>query len=221
MSDYAFLFFDVETTGLPLASQLPTHPKQPHVTQLGAILEKGGIDVLTIDALILPENWPVQDCGNLIGARATELTGITDQMCFEKGIPIADAIEWYMIAQANADFLVCHNTAFDSKLIGYEFARLNNTMPPAAVHGGKDFLCTMKATTPILKLPKKDGRAGNKWPKLSEAYLYYFKKALENAHSAIVDISATREIFNVLVNQGVFDAQFEAYEKRKALLAAG
>lgn len=207
-----FLFFDTETTGLPMRSELLTHPQQPHVTQLGFILEINRTDALIVDTLITPDNWT-------IGAKAKELTGITEDMCVESGIEIRDAVELFMIAAENCDFIVCHNVDFDKKLMSIEYARLNDNNPPVSVLCGKPTLCTMQKTTDILKLPKKDGRVGNKWPKLSECYQFFFNEELENAHSAIVDIQATRRVFNVLVDEGYFDAEFAAWEetqKRKA-----
>jgi DNA polymerase-3 subunit epsilon len=202
-----FLFFDTETTGLPLRSELLQHPGQPHITQLGFILEINRTDAMIVDTLIKPTGWK-------IGDRAKELTGITEDMCYESGIPIADAVDLFMIAAENADFIVCHNVAFDEKLMAIEFARLDQKgRHPSTVMCGRPTLCTMQKTTPILQLPKKDGRVGNKWPKLSECYQHFFKEELENAHSAIVDIQATRRVFNLLVDEGYFDEEFEAYEK--------
>ncbi|MEQ6333288.1 3'-5' exonuclease [Sphingobium sp. MK2] len=207
-----FLFFDTETTGLPLRSELLSNPSQPHVTQLGFILEINRTDAMVVDTLITPQNWT-------IGAKARELTGITEDMCYESGIPIADAVDLFMIAAENCDFIVCHNVAFDRKLMAIEHARLNAERNPYSVLCGKPTLCTMEKTTNILKLPKKDNRTNFKWPKLSECYQFFFNEELENAHSAIVDIQATRRVFNLLVDEGYFDEEFAAWEEAKALAA--
>ena len=201
-----FLFFDTETTGLPLRSEVLSHPSQPHITQLGAILEINRNDAMVIDTLIKPDGWQ-------ISPKAQALTGITLEMCEEAGIPIADAVDLFMMMASNADFIVAHNIEFDQKLMAIEYARLNQELHPTTVMCGRPTLCTMKVSTPILKLPKKDGRVGYKWPKLEELYMFLTKKKLENAHSAIVDITATRECFNILVNEGHFDAEFEAFEE--------
>lgn len=207
------LFFDTETTGLPKASVPFEHPDQPHITQLGFILEVNGNDALVVDTLIKPDNWPIHaDSGTGIGKIASELTGITQEMCEESGIPIADAMELFVIAAENADLIVCHNTSFDIKLASIEYARLtahrDNAPPPKAVLCGRPTLCTMKVSTPICRVPKKDGRTGYKWPKLSEAYMFFFNEELENAHSAIVDIQATRRVFNELRKLGYLNEHF-------------
>jgi hypothetical protein len=56
-----FFFFDTETTGLPNRSQnVPYNdPTQPHITQLGGILQVGNHDAMIFDTLVKPDNWRV------------------------------------------------------------------------------------------------------------------------------------------------------------------
>jgi DNA polymerase-3 subunit epsilon len=129
-------------------------------------------------------------------------------MCEKDGIPIADAVEMFVIAAENADLLVCHNTAFDKKLLGIEYVRLSPDRSAKDVLCGKPDICTMKVTTPICRIGKKDGRTGYKWPKLSEAIMFFFQEELENAHSAIVDIKATRRLFHELGKHGYLAEEY-------------
>lgn len=207
-----FFFYDTETTGLPNRSQnVPmNHPTQPHITQLGGILQIGRHDAMIFDTLIKPKDWRTLPCGGQIGAIAKELTGITEEMCEERGIPIGDAINLFMTAAANADFLVCHNKSFDQQLVMFEYARLEPEARPSTVFEGKPGLCTMLKLTPVCQIPKKDGRVGNKWPKLIEAYEYLFGEKFGGAHNALVDIEATRRVFNWCVREGLFDEEFHA-----------
>ncbi len=208
------LFFDVETTGLPTNKYPPHHEQQPHITQLGLILEINGVDAISLDTFIQPDNWRVHPCsGNGITAKSTELTGITMEMCEDSGIPIRDALEIFMIAADAADAIVCHNSAFDTKIMGMEYTRLRPDAPPKEILNGLPTLCTMKTATPICKLPKGDGRRDYKWPRLEEAMKFFFGEELVGAHSAIVDITATRRIFHELIDLGAFDEQF--YELKK------
>ena len=203
------LYFDTETTGLPNAKFPLNDPQQPHVTQLGFILEVNGVDAIQVDTFIRPDDtWRIhEDSGTVVGQKASELTGITADMLWESGIPIADALEMFIIAAENADLLVCHNNAFDNKLLAIQYARLRPDAQPRDVLCGKPSLCTMKAATPICKIRKKDGKVGHKWPKLEEAMEFFYGEKLEGAHSAIVDIKATRRVFHTLVNLGAFDDQ--------------
>lgn len=218
------LFFDTETTGLPKKNPATGEVEQPRITQLGFILERNGVDVLTVDALIQPDNWPIyagldkegiEESGTGISRKSTEITGITQEMCEADGIPIADAIELFVIAAEHADMIVCHNTAFDVKVIIAEYARLRPEVPSARiVLCGKPYFCTMKTATPICKISKGDGRTDWKWPKLTEAVLFFYNEELEDAHSAIVDITATRRVFHTLIGLGAFDQQFHDNVKK-------
>lgn len=210
------LFFDTETTGLPRKDPETGETHQPNITQLGFILERGGIDMLTVDALIKPDNWyihtgidpktGIEESGTGISRKSTEITGITMEMCEKDGIPIADAVEMFVIAAENADVIVCHNTAFDMKVMAAEYARLQpRAKDPNIVYGGRPSLCTMKASTPICKIRKGDGKTSFKWPRLEELMMFLFNEELENAHSAIVDIKATRRCFHKLIDLGAFD----------------
>lgn len=219
------LFFDVESTGLPRKDPATGETHQPNITQLGFILERNGVDVITVDTLIKPDNWFVHEhpTGELppsiISHKAMEVTGITPERCEAEGIPIADAIELFVIAAEHADWIVCHNTAFDTKVIAAEYARCApHQKNPDVVFAGSPSLCTMKAATPICKIPKggvvKPGGSNWKWPRLEEAVPFFFGVEMENAHSAIVDITWTRRVFHELVGLGAFDK--EVYRLFKA-----
>jgi DNA polymerase-3 subunit epsilon len=219
------LFFDVESTGLPRKDPDTGETHQPNITQLGLILERHGVDVMTVDALIKPDNWFVHEdpTGELppsvISHRAMEVTGITPEMCEEQGIPIADAVELFIIAAEHADLIVCHNTAFDTRVIEAEYGRClpKQKRNTEQVFSGSPALCTMKTATPICKIPKKGvvrpGGSNWKWPKLEEAVPFFFGVEMENAHSAIVDISWTRKVFHKLVEIGAFDKEVYRLER--------
>lgn len=219
------LFFDVESTGLPRKDPDTGETHQPNITQLGLILERNGVDVMTVDAFIKPDNWFLHEdpTGELppsiISHRATEVTGITPEMCEADGIPIADAVELFIIAAEHADLIVCHNTAFDTKVIMAEYGRCapKNAKKTELVFAGSPALCTMKAATPICKIPKKGvvrpGSSNWKWPKLEECVPYFFGVEMENAHSAIVDISWTRRVFHELIKLGAFDKEVYRLER--------
>lgn len=206
------LYFDTESTGLPRKCTETYETIQPNITQLGFILERNGVDVMTVDALIKPDNWFVHEDAtgerppSIISHKAMDVTGITPELCEAEGIPIADAVELFVIAAEHADVIVCHNTAFDLKVLAAEYARLQpKAKDPNIVFAGNPSLCTMKAATPICKIPKANAKTAYKWPRLDEAMLFFFGEELENAHSAIVDIKATRRVFHKLIELGAFD----------------
>ena len=69
----------------------------------------------------------------------------------------------------------------------------------------KKLPCPMKLCTPILKLPKRNGKAGYKWPSVEEAYKYFFpeSKYIE-AHRGADDAKHEAEIVYKLYKMGVF-----------------
>lgn len=212
------MYFDVETTGLPSNKYPPHSAEQPHITQLGLILEVNGVDVITLDTFIQPNDWRKHSCsGKGISKKSTELTGITIEMCEKYGIPIEDALEIFMMATEQADFIVCHNAAFDTKIIGMEYVRQRREAGPKEILNELPLLCTMKAATEVCQLPQKGRRTTFKWPKLDEAMRFFFDEELEGAHSAIVDITATRRIFHELMRRGSFDEKFGELRSKNKL----
>lgn len=98
-----------------------------------------------------------------------------------------------------SDIAVAHNVTFDKNVINsFVFDYAKELFPE---NGSKDGVfesvetyCTMKKFTPILKLP--GGRYGEyKWPKLEEAYRFFFGKELVGAHDAKMDCIATIQIY--------------------------
>jgi DNA polymerase-3 subunit epsilon len=195
------LFYDTETTGLPNRNRPFSHPGQPHVTQMGFLFEEDGLDVHSCNTLIKPSGPDWQ-----ISPQASAITGITREMCERHGRPIEEVMDEFVDYTARADLLVCHNVAFDSLLMQIGVSRiapdLENTK---AIFEGAPHVCTMLVSTPICKIPKKDRRVGYKWPKLEEAYFFFFNERLEGAHDAMVDITATRRVFRHLCNLGAMD----------------
>jgi len=53
--------------------------------------------------------------------------------------------------------------------------------------------CTMQASKPIVQA--RNSRGALKYPKLTEAYEFFFEKELDRAHSANADAVAAFEIY--------------------------
>lgn len=195
------LYYDTETTGLPNRNRSNRLDLQPRVTQLGFLLEdETGAVIDQCDTLIKPTGpeW-------IIGAEASALTGITREMCEEQGKSLEEVMDHFVDCTAQADLIVCHNVAFDSMLMKFEAQRLAPDMEPKAIFENAPHVCTMLAAMPICKIPKKDRRTGWKWPKLEEAIWHFFNEKLDGAHNAMVDIVATRRLFQHLCNIGGMD----------------
>lgn len=181
-----YLIFDTETTGLINYQASPSHSSQPHIVQLGAILEDDNGEIKAqIDLLIKPDGWTVPP-------EAAAVHHISTEDCEKYGVPISSALSVFFNMKKQASIVIGHNVDYDYRMINSEVARL-----------GKPFflddipkICTMKSSTDLVRIPK--ARGGFKWPKLSETYKFFFNEELQNAHNATVDLLATSRIFRHL-----------------------
>lgn len=175
-----YLFFDTETTGLPLWNERSKHPDQPHIVQLACVLcDEGGAELTGMDCIIKPE-------GYTIPKEASDIHGITTERALEEGLALWRAVWSFERSIGVAGLMVAHNMSFDKRMLRIAYHRLKLDPPEI------DCRCTMKELTPIMKLP---GNHGFKWPRLEEAYQYFFNEGLEGAHDAMVDVRACARIF--------------------------
>ena len=186
------LYFDTETTGVPLNYKAPSSDTNnwPRLVQLAWILtDEEGTRIHTGNLVIKPD-------GFVIPADATKVHGITTQRAKEEGVPLAEAIEQFKADLDMATYIVGHNIEFDKKIVGAEMIRL----------GMKDDLekkksyCTMQSSIDFCKIP---GKFGYKYPKLQELYRKLFGEVFEDAHDAASDIEATQQCFWELRKKGL------------------
>ena len=169
------LYFDTETTGL--------HPGQ--ICQLSYIMQTGD-DLLSRNFFFKVDN--VEYSAFMVhGFSVEKLEKLSGGKTFFDYI---DVIEKDFLS---ADVVVSHNFSFDNMFMRAEFERLN-----------KDFFvkkefCSMKKSTPLLKLKRKTGE-GYKYPKLSELCAF-----LEIDDGMI--LNASSEIFGA--KTGFHDARFD------------
>ena len=200
-----FLIFDVETTGLlpkSTKNNIPTPINEyPHIIQLSFVIydyEQKKI-IQQYDSYIdIAENIEIPSL-------VTELTGITKDICRDKGRPIIEVLEKFYEAYMFCQALVAHNMDFDEKMIMVELER-NRTkimdLKPQCfmtfnamyekVHGIERY-CTMKKGIDICniivesKVPGKNPR--KKWPKLNELYSKLFENEnVTGLHNSMIDV---------------------------------
>lgn len=190
------LFFDTETTGLYRFKEEPTSPTQPHLVQLACIgTDEAGAELFEYNQLVCPVDYEIPP--NMIH-------GISQEQALTHGISgheVAVSFNGFISA---ATKLVCHNYGFDSRIMQTHLMR--HSLPADKLHQDKDY-CTMMASTNYCKLKGKNPR-GWKWPKLSEAFEYFFPGESanfeSNAHDALFDVRATKRIyFELMKREGV------------------
>lgn len=179
-----YLFFDTETTGLPLNWKAPLDDLDnwPRMVQIAWLLydHKGNL-IDSKSYIIKPEGFAIPE-------EATLVHGITTSKALKEGSELMDVLQELYELIEKADCLVAHNMSFDEKIVGAEFLRkeMDNIID------FKKKICTMQCSTDICMI---NGPYGYKWPKLSELYYQLFGKDFKEAHNALNDINATAECF--------------------------
>lgn len=190
------LFFDTETTGLPLFHEPSEDERQPHLVQLAALLvELETREVLsTIDLTIKPDGWEIPD-------DVAKIHGITTEIALATGVPEREALDQFLKLWAGQP-RVAHNEQFDARIIRIAMMRYPDvcgwTSPDAWKMAPAQ--CTQRLATPLMKLPPtaKMIAAGFKKPKsanLREAYKHFTREDLVDAHSAIADARACMAVY--------------------------
>jgi DNA polymerase-3 subunit alpha/DNA polymerase-3 subunit epsilon len=186
-----FLFFDTETTGLPLNYKAPYTDisNWPRIVQLSWLIANEDGTILKESDYIIKVDFPIPK-------EASQVHGITNLVAAKKGIIITEVLNTLLNDLNGMNHLICHNVNFDLTILQSELYRHN-------LHHQINIptFCTMKNSTEYCKLP---GNYGYKWPKLEELYSVCFNKKLENAHNAMADVRATYEVFYYLKKEKVF-----------------
>lgn len=187
------LFYDSETTGLPLWKEPSHHPDQPHIVQLAALMvdTDTGKTHATIDLTIRPDGWTIP-------AEVTAIHGITSEHALAVGVPEALALQVFLEMWRRCDFRVGHNESFDARILRIALTRhLPDLADPYKAGAAQ---CTQVLATPILQLPPSEkmravGRGHFKSANLREAYSHFMGKPLADAHTALADAQACRDVW--------------------------
>ncbi|MBL4866367.1 MAG: 3'-5' exonuclease [Pseudomonadales bacterium] len=193
------IFWDTETTGLPLFKEPSSDPRQPHIVQLAAALvdldEKHVIS--SIDVITKPDGWEIPE-------EVSKIHGITTEMAMECGIPEHQALELFLSlftdASGELKKSIAHNEQFDARIIRIALKRFGHDEESIDAFEDRDKYCTMRESTKIVQCPptakmKAAGRNHFKNPNLSEAYKHFTGKELSGAHNAMVDVKACMNVY--------------------------
>jgi len=191
------LFYDTETTGLPLFNEPSEDPRQPHIVQLGTSLVD--LDtwktVASLDVICRPDGWTIPD-------DVAAIHGITTEHALDVGVSEAVAVEM-LLGLVGTRTRIAHNESFDARIVRIACMRHFAMMTRADAWKAGNAECTQLLSTPILKLPptakmRAVGRHHFKSANLGEAYQFFTGKPLENAHSAMADVQACIEVYRAI-----------------------
>lgn len=170
------LFFDTETTGFP-SEKNPTE-----IVQIAAVLQRldGNKRILgEINFIVKPSKHIPQE--------VVDIHGINDELAARFGLSTISAEILFMQLLESADVAIAHNIDFDTKALRDDWPNAHRLLLQ------KESYCTMLSATPF-DMPK--AHAGkSKWPKLSDAFRFFFGNELDGAHDAMVDVRACRDVY--------------------------
>lgn len=186
-----YLFFDIETTGLPKVrdASITNLNNWPRMVQLAWLRYDENQN------LIFEANYIIKPEGFTIPADASKVHGITTEKALESGVHLETALQEFSEVISKSEIIIAYNMDFEEKIVGAEFLRSG----VKSVLFDKQRFCTMKTTTELCQIT---GPYGYKWPKLSELYYHLFKKDFEDAHDAAVDVKACVGCFFELMRVG-------------------
>ena len=193
-----FLFTDVESTGFAKSGP-HTQPDQARVCQLALVLtDASGAIKSQFSALIKPNGWE-------IGASAFDTHGISTEDCDKYGLPFNVVMHNYYWFMYQADLVIAHNINFEKRMFEIEEAFHNEitgeNLPN--VQSKKQWYCTQEKSKNVCRIPPTDKmrrakRNGFKTPNLQEALFKLTGKRMVNAHDAMEDTLACKDVFFAL-----------------------
>ena len=196
------LFYDTETTSMPLFKEPSEDPRQPHIVQLAALLvdldKREVIDGM--DVIVKPEGWEIPHEVSLIH-------GITHEYALEHGIPERDAVGMLLGmwgCQAGAPVQrIGHGEPFDARILRIALKRYFGDAAADAWKAARAS-CTLKASRPLVKAVDKNGKG--KAPTLTEAYTHFFGEPFAGAHGALADARACMDVHFSMVDLAMAQA---------------
>ncbi len=189
------LFYDTETTGLPLFNEPSDDPAQPRICQLAAMLTNDSGDPFSMmSVLIEPNGWRVPD-------DVAAIHGITTEKCEAGGVPIKLALQAFEYMALGARVDVGHNVSFDNRMLRIEWKKAGRGVFADRWREERTRFCTMRKATPVINLPPTEkmmasGRKGPKSPSLPECMRYFFDEDFtDQAHDALADVIACKRVY--------------------------
>jgi len=187
-----YLFFDVETTGLPKNWNAPVSELEnwPRIVQLAWLeYDLNGNELSRYNNIVKPNGFTIPD-------EATKIHGITTEQAKKDGVMINEILKKFSSVIDKAEMLIAHNIDFDQKVVGAEFLRADISN---SLFNIKKF-CTMKESTDFCQIP---GNYGFKWPSQLELHNKLFNASFEDPHNALVDVTVCAKCFFELIKRGV------------------
>jgi DNA polymerase-3 subunit epsilon len=154
------VFFDTETTGLPLNYHQRTmqNTERARLVQLSYSVFSYGKKLCSANMIIKPENFTIPK-------EVERIHGISTEKAKREGVNIRLALEPFVKYIENADLIIAHNVNFDMIILHGELDRLGYDV--SKISKIKEY-CTMLSSTEYVQAAWNSYYENYKWPKLIE-----------------------------------------------------
>ena len=171
-----YLFFDTETTGFP---------PNCRIVELAAILydDKLKRDLYSFGMIATNDDIP---------ENTTDIHGITTDLSKEIGSNPWQLLHFFTTLTDISDCLVSFNIKFDRNVIYNELEMIQSKRKRQIIRRTKS-ICLMQAGKKLFN---------GKYPKLEDLYFKLFEHKMKDAHTAMGDARACKEIFLKLKELG-------------------
>lgn len=180
MSSYKFVF-DTETSGLPYKARGKQydyenleHFDTSRLISISWLLLDNENKIVSKDTyFIKPDDFEVSP-------QSIKIHGLSKEFLLDNGITIHEMLLNLngLFEKFNIELIIAHNVIFDINILKSELYRYDYNITLEKVKSIQTF-CTMFKAQPIMKM--------RKWPKLSEAYRFFYNEDITNAHDAEFD----------------------------------
>jgi DNA polymerase-3 subunit epsilon len=188
---YNFIY-DVETTGLPIRINRRLNYNNLESFNNCRLISISWIITDNINNIIEKGTYYVKPDNFEVSQESINIHGLTKQFLDENGVSIhniIDLIKNIFTEKYEIIKIVSHNIDFDINVLKSELVRYNYSDLLIKINDIETY-CTMLKSQSVMRV--------NKWPKLSEAYRYFYDEDITNAHQAEYDTLYCYKIFKKL-----------------------
>lgn len=188
---YNFIY-DVETTGLPIRINRRLNYNNLESFNNCRLISISWIITDNINNIIEKGTYYVKPDNFEVSQESINIHGLTNDFLEQNGESIhniIDLIKNIFTEKYEIIKIVSHNIDFDINVLKSELVRYNYSDLLIKINDIATY-CTMLKSQSVMRV--------NKWPKLSEAYRYFYDEDITNAHQAEYDTLYCYKIFKKL-----------------------
>ena len=188
MSTYKFVF-DTETSGLPYKERGSNYDytNLDHFNS-SRLLSISWLLLNDVNEIVEKKTYYIKPDNFEISEASINIHGLTKEFLNENGITIHEVLLNLngLFTKYNINLLIAHNINFDINILKSELFRYNYTITLNKIRNINTF-CTMLSSQIKMNVYK--------WPKLAEAYRYFYNEDITNAHDAEYDTLYCYKVF--------------------------